>query len=291
MKSNPKNNKHCIAIVLFLCISVIILLSFFIGKNLYFKNPAAKGNIGSAHSYHSAKDTVTHIDKHTNGKNISNINSSYNATNGKASQEISSNIQNKTNSNQKIAYLTFDDGPSPDITPKVLDILDEYKIKATFFVIGKLAEQNKNLLIRERADGNIIGNHTYTHDPNYVYLNPSNLISDFDKTNNVLRSIFPDYTGKLVRFPGGSRNRPRVFVNAVLKAGYHYADWNCLSKDAEGECFPVNTLMGNLNRTARGKKKLIVLMHDASGKTTTVDALRLFIQELKSQGFEFRTLS
>lgn len=190
----------------------------------------------------------------------------------------------------KVAYLTFDDGPSPDITLKILATLDKYNIKATFFVIGTSILNNKSLLKLERDKGHVICNHTYSHNPDYLYASADNFLSDIAKNENLLKSVLPGYKSKLIRFPGGSKYRPYAIKKAVLAKGYHYADWDCLSRDAEGVTDP-KELLHNVKVSAGNKNNLIVLMHDSQGKSYTAEALPSIIEYLKSQGYVFRQLS
>lgn len=196
----------------------------------------------------------------------------------------------KRSDGKKIAYLTFDDGPSLNNTPKVLDILKQNNIKATFFLIGKNAEANKDLVKREIEEGNIVGNHTYSHQLNYKE-GPEKFVEDLDKCNGVLKSIIGDnYNVKLVRFPGGSFG-PKLapFRDAVTKAGYHYINWNDLTGDAEHNNVPVDSLLSELKKYTNSDT-VVILMHDASAKTTTVQALPQVIDYLKSKGYSFDTL-
>lgn len=195
---------------------------------------------------------------------------------------------NKPNE-QKIAYLTFDDGPSPDITPKILKILDKYKIKATFFLIGKSIINNESLVKLEYEKGHVIGNHTYGHDPHYLYESKDNFLKDIIKNENLLKSVLPGYNSKLIRFPGGSKYRPLEIKKAVKLKGYHYVDWNCLSRDAEGVTSP-SELIKNVKFFCRDQKNLIVLMHDSRGKSYSAEALPGIIEYLKSRGYVFRQL-
>lgn len=194
---------------------------------------------------------------------------------------------------QKTAYLTFDDGPSPNVTPKILDILNNYNVKATFFVIGRQASANKNLIIRENKEGNAIGDHTYTHDYTYIYQNTKNLVDDFDKCRDTVKSILGhDYNIKYVRFPGGAFGADRKpFREAVMNAGYSFIDWNSLNGDAEGSNIPSDKLVNRLKETSKGKNTLVVLMHDAASKQTTVQALPQIIEYLKASGYVFKTLN
>lgn len=192
---------------------------------------------------------------------------------------------------KKVAYLTFDDGPSTNNTPKILDILKKYDVKATFFVIGQCAEQNSDLIKREVSEGHVIGNHTYSHNMKHIYSDPAVFVSDLDKGDKVLKSIIGnDYNLKLVRFPGGSFG-PKLahFREAAKKSGYHYIDWNDLTGDAEHNSVPVNSLLDELKRYTV-HDHVVILMHDAPAKNTTVEALPQVIEYLKSQGYSFETL-
>lgn len=218
-------------------------------------------------------------------------------------RESAVNSDNKKNSNssgefdpykpdgKKVAYLTFDDGPSTNNTPKILDILKKYNVKATFFVIGQNAEQNSELVKREVAEGHVVGNHTYTHNMKRIYSDPNVFVSDLDKGDKTLKSIIGnDYNLKLARFPGGSfGTKLAPFREAAKKAGYHYIDWNDLTGDAERPSVPVNALLDELKKYTT-QDHVVILMHDAPAKVTTVEALPQVIEYLQSKGYNFDTL-
>ena len=195
----------------------------------------------------------------------------------------------KRNDGTKIAYLTFDDGPSVN-TKKILNILNQNNIKASFFLIGKNAEEHRNLVREELADGDVVGNHTYSHQLNYKE-EPAIFVNDINKCEEVLKSILgPSYKLKLVRFPGGSFGPKLVpFRDAVAKAGYKFIDWNDEIGDANGSNMSVPTLLKNLKKYTL-QKTVVILMHDAGAKKTTVQALPQIIQYLKSKGYSFDTL-
>jgi len=192
----------------------------------------------------------------------------------------------------KIAYLTFDDGPSASTTLGILKTLDNYNIKATFFVIGSMAIRYPNLLRKEFADGQSIGNHTYSHNFKYIYSDTNSFIRDINKCQTVLKSILgSNFNSKLVRFPGGSFGKKlEPFREALKINGYNYIDWNDLTGDAEGQNIPVNKLLSNLKKYTKGKEHVVILMHDASTKATTVKALPQVIKYLESQKYSFKTL-
>ncbi|MBC8588741.1 polysaccharide deacetylase family protein [Paratissierella segnis] len=203
----------------------------------------------------------------------------------------SEDSEDKRKTDGKIAYLTFDDGPSLTVTPRILDILDEYDIKATFFVIGRMAEKHPEMLQRIYQKGHSIGNHSYSHNYSYIYKNTSNFIGEINKTNDILKDVLgEDFDSKLIRFPGGSFGKDGKFIKAAVDAGYKYYDWNSLNGDAEGKRFSKDRLIKRFKDTSKNKKKLIVLMHDTDAKDTTADALSDIIEYLINQGYEFDKL-
>lgn len=197
------------------------------------------------------------------------------------------------NDGKKIAYLTFDDGPSKKVTPKILDILSSEKVKATFFVIGNLAEKNKDIIIREQKEGNTIGNHTYSHEYKKIYKDINAFKEEVNKTDSVLKNILgSSYNTKIFRFPGGMFGKKKEqFKTEIKSMNYQYINWNALSFDAEGRLKTSEQLLLNIKKTIKGKNHVVILMHDAAAKTTTAEALPQIIEYLKAQGYEFRTLS
>ncbi|MFL0196731.1 polysaccharide deacetylase family protein [Clostridium sp. WILCCON 0269] len=200
----------------------------------------------------------------------------------------------KRKDGKKVAYLTFDDGPSPNNTPQVLKILKENDIKATFFLIGKNAGANKDLVKQEVKEGHVVANHTYSHKLGYRE-DPSAFVDDVNRCDLILKAILGrDYNLKLLRFPGGSFNTASLnmepFKKAITEEGYHYVDWNDWIGDASGNDLPVWNLMNELKKYTTNDT-VVILMHDAAAKTTTVRALPEVIQYLKSNGYTFETLN
>ena len=201
---------------------------------------------------------------------------------------------------KKIAYLTFDDGPSKHSTEKILDILKENDIKATFFTLGSSIDNNdkaKKILKRIAKEGHAIGSHGYSH--NYSILYPNRkvdlkaVISDFKKNDDILKDMLgKDFSTRLVRLPGGHSSwNGTEALDAVLKEkGIWQVDWNALNGDAEGEDFPKEVLLNKLKETVGEQDVVIILMHDTDYKKGTVEYLQSAIDYLKSEGFEFRTL-
>jgi peptidoglycan/xylan/chitin deacetylase (PgdA/CDA1 family) len=202
--------------------------------------------------------------------------------------ETNAIINNKDQ--RKIAYLTFDDGPSPNNTPKILDILKINNIKATFFIIGKNAEMNPELLKREVKEGHELAIHSYCHIINIIYKSPDAYVNDIKRCFDIIVSIVGknSFNGKLIRFPDGSFSVSKQFRNAIAKAGYIYVDWNALVGDAEKPTMmPDDYLFDRLKTTTHNKSHVIILLHDAASKKTTTEILPEVISYLKEKGYTF----
>lgn len=194
--------------------------------------------------------------------------------------------------NAKFAYLTFDDGPSKIVTPAILDILDEYNIKATFFVVGTMVEKYPEILKDTYDRGHTIGNHSYSHRYSYIYRNSNNFMEDIHRADQLLKNVLgEEFETNLLRFPGGSFGRYKApMIKAAEEDGYTIYDWNSLNGDAEGLNLTNKYLTKRLKETTRNKKNAIILMHDIDSKLGTLETLRENIDYLISQGFYFRVL-
>ena len=193
----------------------------------------------------------------------------------------------------KRAYLTFDDGTSEN-TSKILDILKQYNVKATFFVTGNCDE---TLLKRMQSEDHIIGNHTNSHKYEILYSSPEAFWNDFNKEQEYLNNILGT-TSVFMRFPGGSNNsigmKNGVMGDITTQAkqnGYIYVDWNVDSGDARGNNIPKDTIVNNVLNGTSGKNQAIILMHQTKPKQTTVEALPEIIEGLQEQGYEIRPLT
>lgn len=192
---------------------------------------------------------------------------------------------------KKVVYLTFDDGPSEN-TAKILDILDKYNAKATFFVTGNHPEYNKYMK-RAAKEGHTIGLHTYTHNYSQLYSSEEAYFDDLQQISDMVE----DVTGKkskVIRFPGGSSNMisanyvdglMTTLTQKIQEQGYQYFDWNVDSTDASGNRVPVSQLVENA--TASDDQYINILMHDTDAKDTTVEALPEIIKYYKDKGYVF----
>lgn len=167
---------------------------------------------------------------------------------------------------QKIMYLTFDDGPSAQNTDKVLDVLKEKNIKATFFVIGEYVRKYPETAKRIVAEGHTIGIHCDVHDYGPLYASVDSYIEDFEKAYETVLEV-TGVEAKLFRFPGGSVNAYNKAVRDDIiaemeKRGFIYYDWNASLEDASSKVKTPEELVQNAVDTALGRKKVVLLAHD-----------------------------
>lgn len=189
---------------------------------------------------------------------------------------------------QKTVYLTFDDGPSDRITPKILDILDDEQVKATFFIIGQQAETRNYLIKREHESGHTVAVHSYTHCYSEIYRSPENLIADIDRCNAVIEKI-TGHKSNLYRFPGGSYGLKSELIAAVTAHGMRYVDWNASTRDAEWGSGDAENLYRTAVATSADCNNVVLLSHDSTSKTYTPEATRKIIRYYKQNGYVFDT--
>lgn len=205
-------------------------------------------------------------------------------------------ILKNTQEDKKIAYLTFDDGPSKKETMKILEILKEENVKATFFVIGKNVKQHPEIVKLAYEEGHYIANHGYSHDNSKLYKNSESFENEIKNTDiEIAKAIgVNNYSSRLFRFPNGYmsslyKKQKKWAVDKLDELGYFYVDWNCLNKDSEKKVSN-NELLKNLKETYKKKKILIILMHDTGDVNCTSEVLKESIEYLKEEGYEFRSM-
>lgn len=239
------------------------------------------------------------LDKDNNSENNSNVDMDSNSFDaGQIQDFLVKNI--KIQDGKKIAYLTFDDGPSTTVTPKILKTLADNNIKATFFIVGdKLEEsqESKNILLEIYKQGHAIANHTYTHNYSKLYpqgkIDANSFMSEVEQTNDAIKKVLGDkFSTRVVRFPGGHSSwGGREEIDKKLEEkNYKYIDWNALIGDAEGGHRTKEQLLNRYHETFVGQEKIVLLMHDTYTKESTAEALQDIINDLKNKGYEFKTL-
>ena len=212
------------------------------------------------------------------------------------SRELQLKVNIKNGVGTKMAYLTFDDGPT-GYTSTVLNILNEYGIKATFFVNGKEDAYSLGMYRRIVNEGHSIGNHTYYHN----YQTNYSSVDAFNHNFNRLQTLILNTTGvtmDIMRFPGGSNNATAnsysagimdVLTSRYRILGYSYFDWNSSAGDTAPSGVTTSSVINKITNECRYKSYVIVLMHDSLPTTPT--ALEPVILNLASFGFKFRALS
>lgn len=199
-------------------------------------------------------------------------------------------------SDEKVVYLTFDDGPSPNITPLILDLLKQENIQATFFLLGSNVERYPELVQREFQEGHFLANHGYSHKYAEIYKNNDTILNDYLQCEQAIRKALhnDNFVTKVYRFPGGSTggkyHNIKTAGKEVLKENHiAYLDWNALTRDAEGT--PTReSIMEDLKETVGEKNTVVLLMHDSSSKILTYDTLPEVIAFFRDNGYTFKTL-
>ena len=202
-------------------------------------------------------------------------------------------VVDKTKDNEKVVYLTFDDGPSRH-TPEVLEILKRYQCKATFFITG-MNEKYRPYIKTAYDQGHTSGLHTYSHNYSKVYASTNAYFKDLDKVGKLAKEYI-GFTPKYIRFPGGGSNTiSRKYNKGIMsqltkqvgKKGYIYYDWNCENGDGYAHMSQSQMLK---RATSSSAKKVMILMHDANGKQNTVDILPKVIEHYQKKGYTFKAI-
>ena len=279
----PKRHKTKILIISFMAILFIVIFSLFV--------------IMLAKKYNNEKIKEYYLSL-KNNINISNqvLNNDESLKNSKLpiySEIAKEKLNNIYYDNKKIAYLTFDDGPSKSVTPLILDLLKENKIKATFFVLGIRVEQNGEIVKRAYEEGHYIANHGYSHQYSKIYKDASSVIKEYEKTEKCIKKAIgnEEYNSFLFRFPGGftggkySKVKEKT-AKLLEEKNIAYIDWNALTEDAVGT--PTKeSIIKKLKSTVKNKGSVVILMHDASDKILTYETLQDIINYLKEEGYTF----
>lgn len=207
---------------------------------------------------------------------------------------------------EKVAYLTFDDGPSP-VTLHILETLKSFDAKATFFVVGRSIPGNEEILKQIVAEGHSLGGHSYSHDYRYLYKSVDAFFADMEKGNKLIE----DATGvkpALFRYPGGSTNTisikyqdPKQYnknhsVMAAIKEeskkrGLTFIDWNVTNGDARSNRYTASEALAQIKQQVKNQKEIVILMHDTAAKSATAQSLPQVMQFLKEKGYRFEAIS
>lgn len=182
---------------------------------------------------------------------------------------------------EKVLYLTFDDGPVPGITNRLMDLLDKYQIKATFFIIGNRAENHNKLIKEMNKRAHTIANHSYSH-PGFHKISFAEKILEIDKTNKIIKEII-GAPCTLFRAPQGRWDIKLMF--AMLQKKITAVHWSRDSMDFLKE--PANKIIERflIHPVKSGD---IILFHDDDARC--IDALEQLIPQWLEQGYRFSAL-
>ena len=194
---------------------------------------------------------------------------------------------------KKVCYLTFDDGPSNN-SEEILDILEKYDAKATFFLIGsEIREENREVIERIVEEGHAIGLHSNVHDFDKLYVGVDACVQDFEAQYKLLKEDYGIDT-KIFRFPGGSacsymNGQRKSYIEAMKERGYIGFDWHVSGEDSYGNP-TVWSIQKNVFDNVDDYESPIILLHDINIADATVDALPEILEQLLVQGYCFETL-
>ena len=202
------------------------------------------------------------------------------------------------NQNEKHVYLTFDDGPTAKNTPLLLDELRNLNLPATFFVVGKLVNENPKVLQRIIDENHAIGLHTMSHNKNKCYLSTENFINENIELKNLLEKEF-NVTTNILRFPFGSHNSylriNKPFINKLHENNFKIYDWHIDTFDAvqpdNDPCTILQICKNQFQKRFSNNKDIIILMHTNTNNIHTIKSLKLIRDYFLNLGYEFSTLN
>lgn len=306
-----------IAVIISIIIVILLIIIFFIVKvnnkneiqeiaqNQEMLNEESQDDVDDTIFSEEAKYNLSNVkNEKYSQENISKVHSilpehSIEKIKSKFVPQPNENAQNLIKdiyySDEKQVYLTFDDGPSKNITPQILNILKENDVKATFFVLGARVELYPELLKQEFEEGHYIANHGYSHQYSKIYESKDTTFGEFIDCENAIKNALgnPDYNSYLFRFPGGSSGGRYASVKAEAREllnsyGIAQTNWNCLTGDAENKTTKEACIQEMID-TKGNQNSIILLMHDAADKSQTAEALPEIIQYFKNEGYTFKT--
>ena len=182
-------------------------------------------------------------------------------------------------------YLTFDDGPTPEVTEWVLETLAKFNAKATFFCIGKNMRAHPEITAKIIAGGHRIGNHSYNH-LNGWKTNSEKYLADIAKTQQVLDRYKPPHNSRLFRPPYG-RISP-LQAKKIRKQNYQIVLWNVLSADFDPKTSPLRCAENVLKHSSKGA---VIVFHDSKKAATNLRfALPKVLEYFTEKGVDFKAL-
>lgn len=199
---------------------------------------------------------------------------------------------------KKYVYLTFDDGPTAKNTPLLLDKLKQLELPATFFVVGKLVDENPEVLKRIIDENHSIGLHTMSHNKNKCYASQNSFINENCELQKILKDKF-NISTNLLRFPFGSQNfylrMDKNFVDKIHRNCFKVYDWHIDTFDAVKPNNSPETILSVCKKQFESRFKdnhhVIILMHTNSNNSNTINSLKLVKEYFTNLGYEFRKIT
>ena len=298
-----RDKKIVFAIIIFSIIGIIASLGFiFYNKHKIVEASAQNTNVITEEV--SMSDNSANIEGKSDNAEDKEVSNSQPSDDANGNKQISEDVQKFIDSVKNIyngtdgkrVFLTFDDGPTKEVTPHILDILDKYNIKATFFVLGTRVEQNPDILKREYDSGHYIANHSFSHKYSSIYKSADSVLEEYNRTENAIRVALGNnsYSSNLFRFSGGSYGGQYEKIKKEARKklnenGIAYLDWSALTYDAEG-AKTKDAILSNLKETINGWDNVVILMHDAADKKITYETLEDVIKYLQGKGYDFKNI-
>ncbi len=243
------------------------------------------------------QENAGNISNQTQQGNIKNENQIEQNTGNTNQTNNNKNKQNNPNSQNGVIYLTFDDGPSANITPKILDILKENNIKASFFLVN-YSDSNEKLVQREVNEGHTVGIHGYSHEYSKIYRSKDSYLQNIYALQEKIKKS-TGITTMYTRFPGGSSNTisrryhkgiMTDLTKELLNRGFKYYDWNICAEDA-GSAKNANDVYNYVVKYLSKKHGNMVLMHDFASNKKGLEALPKIIKYAKQNGYTFEAIN
>lgn len=182
-------------------------------------------------------------------------------------------------------YLTFDDGPSTVVTNRVLDVLKEENVKATFFIVSDRVAGREETLKRIAREGHTLGVHSASHEYGKIYASERSFLKDVDECAAVIRKL-TGITPAVYRFPGGGAHKR--YAELLRGRGYTVVSWNAVCGDEEIAGASAQRLLEETVKTSGGKQSVVLLLHDSATHKQTAEALPRIIAYYKENGYTFK---
>lgn len=275
--------KRWVILGIFFCfLNLGLITAMFVNHTLHVEEEAVV-LVQGAESTDVSTDAASEEGKDAGTDDLDKVTSNTDET------DRSDEMINEKKNVEKRVYLTFDDGPSKN-TEKILDILEKYDAKATFFVVGQEDYFSKKMYQRIVDEGHTLAMHSYSHDYSQIYKSKKAFVKDLRKIEKLLY----DATGEepvYYRFPGGTSNKVskvsmKSLTSVITEKGFIYYDWNAMSGDASGKSLTKKQMITNVLKDVEIHNTSVVLMHDAADKKKTVEMLPELIKKLRKMNVE-----